>query len=90
MRVMVVMLAASAVAVLPNGAARASFPLEPRCLMPVRVPDSATAERMPVVRLNTAIPMPTQLPLCSNSLFARRDSAAAGVLPNKRLEPTRR
>ena len=90
MRVMVLIVAASAIAVLPSGAARASFPLEPQCPMPVRVPDSATAERMPVVRWNTAIPMPTQLPQCSNSLFARRDSAAAGVLPNQRLEPSRR
>jgi hypothetical protein len=57
--------------------------------MPVKVPDSGAAERMPVSRVNTAVPMPTQIPMCSNPLFARRDSAAAGVLPNKRQEPTR-
>jgi hypothetical protein len=53
------------------------------------VPDSATAERMPVSRVNTAVPMPTQVPMCTNPLYASRDSARAGVLPNKRQEPAR-
>ena len=89
MRVVVLMLAASTIAVLPSGAARASLDVQLRCPMPVKVPDVASAERMPVANFNTAVPMPTQLPACSNPLFARRDSAAAGVLPNQRLEPTR-
>lgn len=39
--------------------------------MPVNVPDSTAAERVPVVRNNTAVAMPTQLPMCSNPPAAR-------------------
>ena len=90
MRVIVLGLAALTVVVaLPSGSSQASLAPKVTCRMPVRVPDSASTERMPVSRSNTAVPMPTELPRCSNPLFARRDSAVAGVLPNKRLEPTR-
>ena len=89
MRVVVLMLAASAVALLPTGAVRGSARSRLQCPMPVQVPDSALAGRMPDSRANTAVPMPTQLSMCSNPLFVSRDSAWAGVLPNKRQEPTR-
>jgi len=89
MRVVALTLTASAVALLPTGAARGSSRSRLQCPIPVQVPDSAAAERMPVSRATTAVPMPTQLPMCSNPLFVSRDSVGAGVLPNRRLERTR-
>lgn len=74
MRVVTLMLASSDVALLPTGAARASFRPEVGCPMPVQVPDSAAAEGMPVFRANAAAAMPTQFPTCANPLFVSRDS----------------
>lgn len=70
-RLMVVR-AAGVVFLLPTGAARVALQPAVACPMPVRVPDSTAAERMPVVRVNTAVPMPTQLPRCSNPMVVRR------------------
>lgn len=61
-------LAAGLVSLLPTGASRASVQSALGCPMPVNVPDSTAAERMPVVRINTAVAMPTQSPMCSNPL----------------------
>ena len=83
-------LAAGVVSLLPTGAARAPVQPAVACPMPVRVPDSTATERMPVVRVNTAVPMPTQLPQCSNPLAARRSSATSGELPDTRELPSRR
>lgn len=83
-------LAAGVVSLLPTGAARAPFQPAVACPMPVRVPDSTAVERMPVVRVNTAVPMPTQLPRCSNPLAARGASATSGELPDTRELPSRR
>ena len=85
----VLLLATAAVALLPTGARRAFAKPQLQCPMPVKRPDSAAAERMPVFMGNTAVPMPTKLPECANPLFVARDSAGAGVLPNRRLERTR-
>jgi len=89
MRGIVLILAASTVALLPAGAVRGSVQVQVTCPMPVHVPDSAAAERMPVYRGNAAVPMPTKLPECSNPLFVAKDSVRVGVLPNKRQEPSR-
>lgn len=83
-------LAASVVSLLPTGAARAPFQPTLVCPMLVRAPDSTAAERMPVVRVNTAVPMPTQLPRCSNPLAARRASATSEDRPDTRELPSRR
>lgn len=87
---LMLVLAAGVVTLLPTGAARAPFQPEVACAMPVRVPDSTAAERMPVARVNTAVPMPTELPRCSNPLAARRAPAPAGELPEARELPSRR
>ncbi len=86
---LMLVLAAGVVSLLSTGAARAPFRRALVCPMPVRVPDSSAAERMPVVKINTAGPMPTELPGCSNPLAARRDSAGAGKLPGTREVPSR-
>ena len=77
---LMLVLALGVVSLLPTGAARAPSRRALVCPMPVRVPDSSAAERMPVVKINTAGPMPTELPGCSNPLAARRASATAGEL----------
>ena len=83
-------LAAGVVSLLPTGAARVPSQSAVACPTPVRVPDSTAAERMPVVRVNTAVPMPTQLPRCTNPLAARGASATSGELPDTRELPSRR
>lgn len=62
-------LATSAVALAPTGAIRAPLSLA-SCPMPVSIPDTSFAERMPIYRGNAAIPIPTQRPSCTNPLFA--------------------
>lgn len=64
-------LAAGLVSLLPTGASRASVQPALVCPMPVNVPDSTAAERVPVVRNNTAVAMPTQSPMCANPPAAR-------------------
>ena len=87
---LMMVLAAGVVSLLPTGAVRVAFQPAPECPMPVRVPDSTAAERMLVVRINTAVPMPTQLPRCSNPLAARGASVTSGELPDTRELPSRR
>lgn len=70
-------LAAGVFSLLPTGAARTPFQHPLVCPMPVRVPDSTAAERMPVVRINTAVAMPMQVPRCSNPLAVRLVSRGA-------------
>ena len=86
---LMLVLAAGAVSLLPTGTARAPFQPAVACPMPVRVPDITAAERMPVVRLNTAVPMPTQVPRCTNPLATRSASATSGE-PETRELPSRR
>ena len=87
---LMLVLAAGAVSLLPTAAARTPLQPEVACAIPVSVPDSTAAERMPVARVNTAVPMPTELPRCSNPLAARRAPAPAGELPEARELPSRR
>ena len=87
---LMLVLSAGVVSLLPTGAAPAPFRFSVVCPMPVQVPDSTAAERMPVVRVNTAVPMPTQLPRCSNPLAARRASATSEDRPDTRELPSRR
>lgn len=68
-------LATSAIALVPTGTVGAPLRLV-SCPMPVSIPDSGIAERMPIYRGNAAVPMPTQRLSCTNPLFAPKARAS--------------